>query len=440
MIIRYSTKRMQAIWSLQNKFQTYLEIEFATLRAWNKLGLIPTKDLNEILKNSKINLSEIDKLENDTKHDVIAFTRSISALLGLEKKWFHYGLTSTDIVDTAYAVQLKEADGYILENLLAFAAVLKAKAMLYKKTPIIGRTHGIHAEITSFGLKWALWYDELQRDINRFKLAAKEIEVGKISGAVGNFANTGIELQDMVCKELKLGSAHISTQILQRDRHAAYIFSLAVIASTLEKIAMEIRHLSRTEVHEVEENFAKNQKGSSAMPHKKNPIASENICGLARVIRGYNVTALENIPLWHERDISHSSAERIILPDATNLIDYMLTRYGKVLDELNVFPDKMLENIDLTNGIIYSQRVLLVLINKGVSREAAYDKIQALTTKKISKKNDFKKIVLNDEFIAAKLTKKQIESCFDPQYFLKEVDAIYKRVFNAQIFHSKSSK
>ncbi len=429
MIDRYSTKRMQEIWTLQNKFETYLKIEFATLRAWNKLDLISKDELNKILQNSKINLIEIEKLEKETKHDVIAFTRSISLLLGPEKKWFHYGLTSTDVVDTAYAVQLKKADKYILENLQEFTKILKEKALLYKKTPIIGRTHGVHAEITSFGLKWALWYDEMERNINRFKLAASEIEVGKISGAVGNFANTGVELQDLVCKDLEIGSVHISTQILQRDRHAAYIFSLSLIASTIEKIAMEIRHLARTEVHEVEEAFASTQKGSSAMPHKRNPIASENMCGIARVIRGYNVTALENIPLWHERDISHSSAERIIIPDATNLIDYMLTRYGKVLDNLTVFPKQMLENINLTYGIIYSQRVLMELINKGVSREEAYDKIQKLTTKAFEKKVEFKKLLFKDSFIKNKLTKKQLESCFDPNYFLKEVDAIYKRVF-----------
>ncbi len=430
MIDRYSTKRMKEIWSEENKFNTYLKVEISTVKAWNKEGVIPKKDLELISKNAKVNLDRLKEIEKETKHDVIAFTRSISESLGEERKWIHYGLTSTDVVDTAYAIQLKKANKYILDNLKNFSSILKEKAILYKKTPVIGRTHGVHAEITSLGLKFLLWHEEMQRNIKRFKLASKEIEVGKISGAVGNFVNSPAKIQDFVCKDLGIGSSKISTQIIQRDRHANYISTLSIIGSTLEKIAFEVRNSQRTEVMEMMESFSKGQKGSSAMPHKKNPIASENIIGIARLLRGYVIPAMENNVLWYERDISHSSVERVIIPDATNLLDYALTRYGKVIDNLVIDKEKMMDNINLTQGVIFSQRVLTSLIQKGMSREEAYDLIQPIAINAWENKELFINILKKDKNILSKLSLKEIEKIFDINFFLKEVDLIYKRVLN----------
>lgn len=429
MIDRYSTKRMKKLWSNENKFNTYLKVELSTLDAFVKLGKIPKKDVEIIKKNAKVDLKRIYEIEEETKHDVIAFTRSISEKLKEEKKWVHYGLTSTDVVDTSYGLLIKESNEYIEESLNKFIKVLKEKALKYKKTPIMGRTHGIHAEITSFGLKWALYYDEMVRNINRFNNARKEIEIGKISGAVGNFANTPPEVQDLVCKSLNIESSNISTQTLQRDRHANYIFVLSLITTTLEKIAIEIRNLQKTEVGELQEGFSKNQKGSSAMPHKKNPIASENITGIARVMRGYVIPAMENVSLWHERDISHSSVERIIFPDALNLVDYALTRFTNVIDNLIVNEEKMKKNIWITNGIVFSQQVLNKLIKKGLSREDSYDKVQKLSFHSWKNNLNFKEILEKDDFINKYLSKNEINECFDINYYLKNVDKIYKRVF-----------
>ncbi len=429
MIKRYSTKRMEDLWSLENKFEIYLKIEVAASNAFAKAGIIPKAAAKKISENGKVDIKRILKIEEETKHDVIAFTRQLSETLGPEKKWVHYGLTSTDVVDTAHGVQLKEANKYILEGLKKFSIVLKRNAIKYKKTSIMGRTHGIHAEVTSFGLKWALWYDEMQRNIVRFSAAAKNVEFGKISGAIGNHANVSFIIQDEVMRELKLGSPNISTQTLQRDRHADYISSLAIIASTMEKIATEIRHLQRTEVGEVQESFRAKQKGSSAMPHKKNPIASENISGLARVMRGYVIPAMENNILWHERDISHSSVERIILPDATTLIDYMLTRYTNVLANLIVNKNRMLENINLTKGVVFSQRVLTKLIEKGLSREDAYDLVQAIAMESWNTDSTFWSLLTESKEIMNKLTEEEIIEAFDIDYFLSKVDGIYKRVF-----------
>ena len=427
MILRYSREKLRNIWSDENKFNTFLKIEILACRAWSELGVIPKEDVDRIEEKAKVDIKRIQELEEITKHDVIAFTRSVSETLGDEKKWVHYGLTSTDVVDTANGYILKQANDIIYDDLIAFMEVLKEKAIKYKNTPCIGRTHGIHADITSFGLKWALWYEEMKRNLNRFNIARKDVECGKISGAVGNFVNVDPFVQDYVCKELNISSANISTQVLQRDRHAYYIATLSLIATSLEKIATEIRNLQRTEIHEVEEAFQKGQKGSSAMPHKRNPISSENICGCARIMRGYMLSAYEDITLWHERDISHSSAERIILPDATELLDYMLYRFKNVINNLVVYEDQMLKNIAKTNGIIYSQRVMSALIDKSMSREQAYDLIQNIAMNAYDKGISFKELILNDKEVSQYLSKEEIDECFKIEYYLHNVDTIYKR-------------
>lgn len=429
MINRYSTDRMTKIWSEQNKFDTYLKVEIASTRAWVKEGIVSEEELKAIEEKAYVNLDRLKEIEAETKHDVIAFTRAISETLGEEKKWIHYGLTSTDVVDTAYSVQLKEANNYIKESLKAFADTLKAKADKYKDTPVMGRTHGVHAEVTSLGLKFALWYDEMQRNIERFNKASSMIEAGKISGAVGNFANTPAHIQDVICEELGITSTNISTQTLQRDRHAEYISAIAIIGTTLEKIATEIRNSQRTEVREMMEYFDKNQKGSSAMPHKRNPIASENICGIARVLRGYVVPAMENNSLWYERDISHSSVERIIIPDATSLIDYALNRFNKVVEKLIIDEEQMMNNINLTQGVIFSQRVLSTLIEKGMSREESYDLVQPLAIKAWEEKTPFINLLTSNEKITSLINEEELKSLFDVNYFLKEVNKIYERVF-----------
>ncbi len=429
MLERYSTKRIDKVWSEQNKFDTYLKVEIAATKAWMDEGVVPKSDYELIRDNAKVNIDRLKEIEAETKHDVIAFTRAVSETLGEEKKWVHYGLTSTDVVDTAYSVQLKEVNGYLIDNLENFSNVLKEKAMTYKMTPVMGRTHGVHAEITSLGLKFALWYDEMQRNIERFKKAANQIEFGKVSGAVGNFANTPGHIQDAICKELGINSANISTQTLQRDRHAEYVSTIAIIGTTLEKIATEVRNSQRTEVREIMEYFDKGQKGSSAMPHKRNPIASENICGIARVLRGYVVPAMENNSLWYERDISHSSVERIILPDATALLDYALTRYGNVVSKLIIDEEQMMSNINLTQGVVFSQRVLSKLIEKGLSREESYDTVQPLAIKAWEDKVKFIDLLKDSEIVTSKLSIEEIENLFDVNYFLKEVDNIFNRVF-----------
>lgn len=429
MIDRYSTEEMKKIWSRENRFQNFLKVELAAVSAYRYEGIIPSADYSKIMHNAKFNLKEIDKLEKIVKHDLIAFTRSVSKSLGPEKKWIHYNLTSTDVIDTANALLLKEANKEIFKALEEFLETLKENAYLYKEYPTIGRTHGIHAEPTSFGLKWALWYDEMKRNLNRFKSTRNEIETGKISGSVGNFANVSSKIQDKICEELKINSSKISTQVLQRDIHANYLNSLALIGSTLEKIAIEIRTLQRTEINEVEEYFSEGQKGSSSMPHKKNPISSENITGISRLIKGYLFSAYENIPLWNERDISHSSVERIILPDATSLIHYALKRYNNTLKMLVVKKENMEKNIWKTNGLIFSQRVLSRLIEKGYSREEAFDKIQKIALISLKENTNFKYLILRDKEITEKIPEAELKSLFDYKYYLKEVDKIYQRVF-----------
>ena len=428
MINRYSRPVMAKIWTDQNKFESYLKVEILACEAFSKVGVVPESDLEKIKKNASFDLKRIYEIEEVTRHDVVAFTRAVSETLGEEKKWIHYGLTSTDVVDTANGYLLKQANEILRDDLVRFMEVLKKKALLYKNTPCIGRTHGIHADITTFGLKWALWYEEMKRNLERFDNAAKIIECGKISGAVGNFANAPIFIQDYVCEQLGIQSAAISTQTLQRDRHAQYMSTLALIGTTMEKIATEIRHLQRSEVHEAEEPFKKGQKGSSAMPHKRNPITSENICGCARVLRGYMVTSYENVALWHERDISHSSTERIILPDATILLDYMLNRYANLLDNLVVYEDQMLKNIYLTNKVIFAQRVMTTLISKGLSREEAYDTVQPISMEAYNNNLDYQELLSKNEKIMSILTKEELDSCFTLDYYQKNVEAIYKRV------------
>lgn len=427
MIDRYSREKMRKIWTTENKFNAYLEVEKKACEAWSELGVIPKEDVEKINQNASFDVNKIFEIEKETKHDVVAFTRAVSLTLGQEKKWIHYGLTSTDVVDTANGYLLKQANEIIEQDIIDFLDVLKKQAIKYKNTPCIGRTHGIHADITSFGLKWALWFDEMNRNLKRFRAVREEIETGKISGAVGNYANINPFIEEYVCSKLGLNSANVSTQVLQRDRHANYMSTLALIASSLEKMAMEIRSLQRTEVHEAEEYFSKGQKGSSAMPHKRNPISSENICGCARVMRGYMITSFENIALWHERDISHSSTERIILPDATMLLDYMLARFKSVLENLIVYPENMLANIYKTNKVIFAQRVMNALINKNLSREEAYDLVQPISMEAYNNNLDYEELLKTNDNILKYLNIDEISSCFTLDYYFKEIDYIYKK-------------
>ena len=424
MISRYSTEEMNEIWSEKTKFEAWLKTEIYSLEAFSKLGHIPKEDVEFIKENAAFNIQRILEIELEVKHDVVAFTRCVSENLGSYGKWIHYGLTSTDVVDTAQAYRLKMANEVILSSLLNFEKTLYDKAQKYKKTLTIGRTHGIHAEPTSFGLKFALYALEMRRNIERFKEARKTVEVGKISGAVGNFANIPMEIEEYVCEKLKIGIEPISTQVVQRDRHAHYLSTVALIGGTLEKIAVEIRHLQRTELNEVGESFSAGQTGSSAMPHKKNPIGSENITGLSRVLRGYMMTAYENIPLWHERDISHSSAERIILPDSTTLIHYMLLRMEKIIKNLRVNENVLLKNIDKTNGVIYSQRVLHALVDSGVSRDEAYKIAQPLAIEAYESGTSYLEILIENKV----LPKEELLKCFDNSYYFKNIDKIYERL------------
>lgn len=430
MIPRYSRPEMSAVWTEENKFGAYLKVEIEAAAAWSELGVIPPEDVEKLREKASFDVQRIYEIEKETRHDIVAFTRTVSESLGDEKKWVHYGLTSTDVVDTANGYLLKQANNIIRKDLQRFIEILKKRAYEFKDTPCIGRTHGVHADITSLGLKWALWYEEMRRNIERFEMAAADVECGKISGAVGNFANTPPFVQDYVCKQLGINSARISTQVLQRDRHAHYMATLALIASTMEQMAVEVRHWQRTELREAEEAFGKGQKGSSAMPHKRNPIGSENICGCARILRGYMISSYEDIPLWHERDISHSSAERIMLPDATILLDYMLNRFGNILENLVVFPENMLKNIYLTHKVIFAQRVMTALINKGFSREQAYDLVQPIAMKAWFEALDYKELLQQNDTIKQNFSQEELDQCFTLEYYLKQVPAIFDRVFN----------
>ena len=428
MIERYSRKVMRDVWTEENKFNAYLQVEILSCEAWSKLGVIPAEDVEKIRANARFSVPRIQEIEEQTRHDVVAFTRAVSESLGEERKWVHYGLPSTDVVDTANGYLLKQANAILLKDLEEFQEVLRKRAKEFKLTPCIGRTHGVHADITSFGLKWALWFEEMKRGIERFKAAAAGVEAGKMSGAVGNFANIPPFIQDYVCKHLGIASADISTQVLQRDRHAAYVGAMALIAATLEQMAFEVRNLQRTEVREAEEAFRKGQKGSSAMPHKRNPISSENICGCARVMRGYMLTSYENVALWHERDISHSSTERIILPDATELLDYMLTRFKGILENLVVYPETMLANIWRTKGVIFAQRVMNALIGKGLSREEAYDTVQPIAMRAWTEGLDYRDLLQESDKVMSLLTAEDLADCFTLAYYFKTVDYIFGRV------------
>ncbi|GGE80036.1 adenylosuccinate lyase [Priestia taiwanensis] len=428
MIERYTRPEMGSIWTEENKFKAWLEVEILACEAWAELGDIPKEDVQKLREHASFDINRIYEIEQETRHDVVAFTRAVSETLGEERKWVHYGLTSTDVVDTALSYLLAQANEILLKDLENFVEILGNKAKEHKYTVMMGRTHGVHAEPTTFGLKLALWYDEMRRNVERFKQAADTVRVGKMSGAVGTFANIPPFIEEFVCNKLGLAAAPVSTQTLQRDRHAHYISTLALIATSIEKMAVEIRGLQKSETREVEEFFAKGQKGSSAMPHKRNPIGSENMTGLARVIRGHMVTAYENVPLWHERDISHSSAERIILPDATILLNYMLNRFGNIVKNLTVFPENMKRNMDRTYGLIFSQRVMLTLIDKGMAREEAYDIVQPKAMEAWETQVHFKELVKAEERITAVLTEAEIEECFDPAYHLSGVDTIFDRV------------
>jgi adenylosuccinate lyase len=428
MIPRYTRPEMGQIWSQENKYATWLEVEILATEAWAELGEVPAEDANAIRANASFDADRIAEIEKETRHDVVAFTRNLSESLGDERKWVHYGLTSTDVVDTAQGYQLKQANDIIREDLQRFLSVLKKRAIEHKYTVTMGRTHGVHAEPTTFGLKVARWYSEAKRNIDRFEHAAKGVEAGKISGAVGTYANVPPFIEQYVCEHLGIHPQEISTQILPRDLHAEYIASLALIATMIENIATEVRSLQKSETREVEEFFAKGQKGSSAMPHKRNPIGSENMAGLARVVRGHVITAYENVTLWHERDISHSSAERIILPDTTILVDYMLNRFANIMDKLTVFPENMKRNMEATHGLIYSQRVLLKLVDAGLSREAAYDLVQPLTAIAWDEGKAFKPLVEGKKEITDRLSQAEIDDAFDYHYHIQKVDEIFERL------------
>ena len=422
MIDRYTRPEMKEIWSDKARYQCWLDVEIAADEAWSKLGYIPAEDVEKIRQNATFTVEGINEIEAVTHHDVIAFTRDVSKSLGPERKWVHYGLTSTDVVDTAQGLQLKKVNDILRQDIQDFMDILADRAREFKYTVCMGRTHGIHAEPTTFGLKLARWYSEMKRNQERFEHAAKGVE------AVGTFAEVDPQVEAYVCQKLGLRPQEISTQVLPRDLHAEYVAAIALVGTALENMATEVRSLQRTEIHEVEEHFAKGQKGSSAMPHKRNPTGSENICGCARVLRGNVVTAYEDVTLWHERDISHSSAERMILPDSTALLDYMLHRFGKIIKNLDVFPDRMKHNMDETLGLIYSGRVLLKLVNSGMTREDAYDLIQKYTAKCWADHVPYRPLLEADPIVAKQLTKEDLDDAFDYHWHLRHVDDIFHRV------------
>ena len=427
MIKRYESKAFNKLWSDKTRYDSFLKVELASIKALYEENIISETEYS-LLKDIKFNLKDIYKYEIETKHDVIAFIKACTNNLSSEQKWFHYGLTSTDVVDSANALILKKANNIIKKDIKNILATLKLLAYKYKDLPTIGRTHGIHAEVTSFGLKFLLYYNDIKRIANNLYQAMKEVEVIKLSGAVGNYYNSSLEHEIRVAKNLRLEHALISTQTLQRDRHANYISQIAILGAELEKIAVEIRNLSKTEVGEVEEFFSKNQKGSSAMPHKKNPIGSENITGLARVLRGYTIPAYENIVLWHERDISHSSVERIILRDSTTLINYMLNRMNDILLNIQVNEEKVINNIDKTKGVIFAQELLNSLITKGLTRNIAYDKIQFYAHKALAENISFYELIKTDEEINKLFKPEELIQIFDIKKHLKNVDKIFKRI------------
>jgi adenylosuccinate lyase len=429
MIDRYSRPAMKALWDLKHKYEIWLEVELQACAAFEKAGQVPRGTSAKIRKKAKINVDRIAEIEKMTKHDVIAFLESLMDSVGPEHRFLHKGLTSSDIVDTSLAVQMTEALDMILEDLDELLAVLKRRALQHKHTVMVGRSHGIHGEPISFGFKLAIWYEEAQRHKARLHHVRDEIAVGKLSGAMGTFAHQGPEIEEYVCAKLGLKPDPVSNQVVQRDRHASYVTALALLAATIEKIATEVRHLQRTEVLEAEEYFSEGQKGSSAMPHKRNPIVSENLCGLARVVRANSLAAMENVALWHERDISHSSVERVIMPDSTILMDFMLARLTDLIRRLVVYPDNMKRNLDLTGGLVYSQRLLLLLIDKGAQRKESYEAVQRNAMASWKGAGGLQSLVENDPFISKHLKAGEIKACFNPKYHLRHLDQIYRRVF-----------
>lgn len=429
MIERYTLPEMGALWSEEARFQKWLEVELAVCEVHAEMGTIPREALAEIKQGAKFSVARIEEIEKTTDHDVIAFTTNLAENIGDAARFVHYGLTSSDVVDTAQALLLRDACDLLRQKIDALMAVLKGRAFEFKDTPQIGRTHGIHAEPTSFGLTFALWHDEMRRNRERLAHARESIAVGKISGAVGAFAHLDPAVEEKVCTRLGLRAAPVSTQIIQRDRYAEYLCTLAVIASSLDKFALQIRHWQRTEVREAQERFKKGQKGSSAMPHKRNPILSERICGMARIVRANSVVGLENVALWHERDISHSSAERVVLPDSSIALDYMLQKMTSLVDGLVVYPERMRENLEATRGLVFSGQLLLALTQAGVSRELAYEWLQRSAMKAWDEGGDFRKLVSADGDIGAHLSAEQIARVFSLESFLRNVDAIFTRVF-----------
>ena len=430
MIERYTLPEMGAVWSPQNKFQKWLDVEIAVCEVHAEDGVIPQDALDKIKSKSAFSVERINEIEKTTDHDVIAFTTNLAETIGPASRFVHYGLTSSDVVDTANALLLRDSCDILWAKIDALLEVLKRRAYEFKDTPQIGRTHGIHAEPTSFGLAWALWHSEMERNRKRLKRARKAVSVGKISGAVGAFAHLDPSVEERVCERLGLKAAKVSTQVIQRDRYAEYLSTLAIIASTLEKIALQIRHWQRTEVREAQEAFKKGQKGSSAMPHKRNPILSERICGMARTVRANSIVGLENVALWHERDISHSSAERIVLPDSSATLDYMLAKTTSLLDTLLVYPQNMLKNLNITHGLVFSGQLLLALTQKGVSREDAYAWTQRNAMKVWDEGGDYHDLVMKDADISSKLSSEEIARVFDLRHYLRNVDKVFERVFS----------
>jgi adenylosuccinate lyase len=432
MISRYTLPEMGAVWSAENKFQKWLEVELAVCEVHAEMGTIPHEALSQIKARAKFSVERINEIEKTTDHDVIAFTTNLAESIGDAARFVHYGLTSSDVVDTANALLLRDACDILLQKVDALLPLLHRRALEFKHTPQVGRTHGIHAEPTSFGLTFALWYDEMGRNRERLDQAREAIAVGKISGAVGAFALLDPQVEEKVCARLGLKAAPVSTQIVQRDSYAEYLCTLAIIASSLDKFALQVRHWQRTEVREAQEKFKRGQKGSSAMPHKRNPILSERICGLARVVRAHSIVGLENVALWHERDISHSSAERVVLPDASIATDYLLQKMASLVEGLAVYPERMLENLNATRGLIFSGQLLLALTQAGVARETAYEWVQRNAMKVWDEGKDFKTLISNDPEISTHLSKEQIGAVFSLDTYLRNVDQIFTRVFDGQ--------
>ncbi|NNF84085.1 MAG: adenylosuccinate lyase [Deltaproteobacteria bacterium] len=429
MIERYTRPEMARIWEARNRFRIWLDIEILAMEAMVRQGFIPADALARVRKNATFDIKRIDEIEKRVKHDVIAFLTSVSEHIGEDSRFLHVGMTSSDVLDTSFAVQMRQALTLLIRDAQRVFDVLKRRAFEHKDTVMIGRTHGIHAEPVTFGLKMALWADEMRRNVSRLKRAREVISVGKLSGAVGTFASIDPSVEEYVCRKLSLRPAPVSTQIVQRDRHAEVFATIAVVGSSLEKFATEIRHLQRTEVREVEESFSKGQKGSSAMPHKRNPVLSENLSGLARLLRGYALTALENVSLWHERDISHSSAERVIAPDATIVLDFALVRFHDIMDKLVVYPERMKRNIAGTHGLMFSQRVMLALASRGLSRERAYEIVQKSAMEAWRKEKDLAGLLWKNREVRSRLSREEFRELFDGKQYLRFIDDIFDRVF-----------